>query len=163
VALWIIRVLVGAAFVLHVYFAIDLSRRSRGARRQRYVHPDHVQANPAPFTMRWGGIAIGLFVIFHLAHFTWGWIHPGYTFVRGGVYHNVVESFNQWWLVVIYVAAMIALALHIYHGTWSMAQTFGVNSRRWDRVIRQTAAAVAVVVFLGYIAVPIGVLAGAIS
>jgi succinate dehydrogenase / fumarate reductase cytochrome b subunit len=163
VALWIIRVAVGLAFVLHVWFAIDLSVHSRRARRQRYAHPDHVQNNPAAFTMRWGGIAIGLFLIFHLAHFTWGWIHPGYTYIRGGVYHNVVESFNQWWLVVIYVAAMVALCLHIYHGTWSMSQTFGVNSRRWDRVIRRTAATVAVVVFLGYIAVPIGVLVGAIS
>jgi succinate dehydrogenase / fumarate reductase, cytochrome b subunit len=163
VLLWIIRVVVGVAFVAHVYLAIDLSVRSRRARQDRYAHPDHVQANPAPFTMRWGGIAIALFVIFHLAHFTWGWIHPDYTFVRGGVYHNVVESFNQWWLVVIYVAAMVALGLHLYHGTWSMFQTFGVNSRRWDRVIRRTAATVAIVVFVGFSAVPIGVLVGAIS
>jgi succinate dehydrogenase / fumarate reductase cytochrome b subunit len=163
VLLWIIRVAVGVAFVVHVYFAIDLSVRSRRARQHRYVHPDHVQANPAPFTMRWGGIAIGLFVIFHLAHFTWGWVHPEYTFVRGAVYHNVVESFNQWWLVVIYIAAMLALCLHLFHGTWSMFQTFGVNSRRWDRVIRRTAGTVAIVVFLGFSAVPIGVLVGAIS
>jgi succinate dehydrogenase / fumarate reductase, cytochrome b subunit len=163
VLLWIIRVIVGAAFVLHVYFAIDLSLRSRKARQQRYSHPDRVQSNPAPVTMRWGGIAIGLFVIFHLAHFTWGWIHPGYTYVRGSVYQNVVGSFNQWWLVVIYVAAMVALCLHLYHGTWSMFQTFGVNNRRWDPIIRRTAATVAIVIFVGFSAVPVGVLVGAIS
>jgi succinate dehydrogenase / fumarate reductase, cytochrome b subunit len=163
VLLWIIRVIVGAAFVLHVYFAIDLSLRSRKARPQRYAHPDRVQSNPAPVTMRWGGIAIGLFVIFHLAHFTWGWIHPGYTYVRGSVYQNVVGSFNQWWLVVIYVAAMVALCLHLYHGTWSMFQTFGVNNRRWDPIIRRTAATVAIVIFVGFSAVPVGVLVGAIS
>ena len=163
VLLWIIRVILSVAFVLHVYFAIDLSLANRRARQQRYARTGHVQANPAPFTMRWGGLALGLFVIFHLTHFTWGWVHPGYTFIRGGVYHNVVESFNTWWLVVIYVAAMIALCLHLYHGTWSMFQTFGLNSQRWDNVVRKTAATVAVVVFLGYIAVPFGVLGGAIS
>ena len=163
VLLWIIRVVITAAFILHVYFAIDLSLHSRKARQQRYAHPDRVQANPAPVTMRWGGVAIGLFVIFHLAHFTWGWIHPGYTYVRGSVYQNVVGSFNQWWLVVIYLAAMVALCLHLYHGTWSMFQTFGVNNRRWDPIIRRTAATVAVVIFVGFSAVPIGVLVGVIS
>jgi succinate dehydrogenase / fumarate reductase, cytochrome b subunit len=163
VLLWIIRVIVGTAFVLHVYFAIDLSIRSRGARQLRYAHTDRVQANPAPVTMRWGGVAIALFVVFHLAHFTWGWVHPGYTFVRGSVYQNVVSSFNQWWLVVIYLAALLALCLHLYHGTWSMFQSFGVNNRRWDPIIRRTAGTVAVVVFVGFSAVPIGVLVGAIS
>ena len=163
VLLWIIRVVITAAFILHVYFAIDLSLHSRKARQQRYAHPDRVQSNPAPVTMRWGGVAIGLFVIFHLAHFTWGWIHPGYTYVRGSVYQNVVGSFNQWWLVVIYLAAMVALCLHLYHGTWSMFQTFGVNNRRWDPIIRRTAATVAVVIFVGFSAVPIGVLVGVIS
>jgi succinate dehydrogenase / fumarate reductase cytochrome b subunit len=163
VLLWIIRVIVGAAFLLHVYLAIDLSLHSHRARQQRYAHADRVQANPAPVTMRWGGLAIALFVVFHLAHFTWGWIHPGYKFVRGSVYQNVVGSFNEWWLVVIYLAAMLALSLHLYHGTWSMFQSFGANNRRWDLIIRRTAAAVAVVVFVGYSAVPIGVLVGVIS
>jgi succinate dehydrogenase / fumarate reductase, cytochrome b subunit len=163
VLLWIIRVAVGAAFILHVYFAIDLSIHSRRARQQHYAHADRVQSNPAPVTMRWGGLALALFVVFHLAHFTWGWIHPGYTYVRGSVYQNVVGSFNQWWLVVIYLAAMVALCLHLYHGTWSMFQTFGVNNRRWDSIIRRTAATVAVVVFVGFSAVPVGVLVGVIS
>jgi len=83
--------------------------------------------------------------------------------VRGNVYQNVVGSFNQWWLVVLYVAAMFALALHLYHGTWSIFQTFGTNNRRWDPIVRRTAATVAVVVFLGFISVPLGVLAGVIS
>jgi len=163
VLLWLIRVLLTVAFVVHVYLAIDLSVRNRRARRVRYAHPDHVQADIPAVTMRWGGLALGLFVIFHLANFTWGFIHPGYTFVRGAVYHNVVGNFDQWWLVAIYVAAMVALALHIYHGTWSIFQTFGANSRRWDRLIRRSSATVAVVVFVGFVSVPIGVLVGAIS
>ncbi|HSS10829.1 MAG TPA: succinate dehydrogenase cytochrome b subunit [Acidimicrobiales bacterium] len=161
--LWIIRILFTVALVTHVYLAIDLSLRSRRARQVRYHHPDYVQADVPAVTMRWGGLAIGLFIIFHLAQFTWGWIHPGYIYVRGAVYHNVVGSFNQWWLVVIYVAAMFALAMHLYHGTWSMFQTFGTNNRRWDPIIRRGATAVAVIVFCGFISVPLGVLGGVIS
>ena len=163
VLLWIIRVVLTVAFVVHVYLAIDLSVRNR---RARYVHPSHAQAGaddiPA-FTMRWGGLTLALFVVFHLANFTWGWIHPDYRFVRGDVYQNVVGNFDVWWMVVIYLAALVALALHIYHGTWSIFQTFGVNSRRWDRLIRRSAAATAVVMFVGFASVPIGVLVGAIS
>jgi len=162
VALWIIRVLLTVAFVVHVYLAIDLSVRNRRARQVRYARTAHVQADIPAVTMRWGGLALGLFVIFHLANFTWGWIHPGYRFVRGAVYANVVANFQVWWLVVIYVAALVALALHVYHGTWSIFQTFGVNSRRWDKLIRRSAAATATVLFLGFVSVPIGVLVGAI-
>ncbi|MDQ1391344.1 MAG: succinate dehydrogenase / fumarate reductase, cytochrome b subunit [Acidimicrobiaceae bacterium] len=163
VFLWLIRVVLTVAFVVHVYLAVDLSLRNRRARQVRYVRTARVQADVPAVTMRWGGLALALFVVFHLANFTWGWIHPGYRFVRGSVYANVVGNFNQWWLVVIYVAAMVALALHIYHGTWSIFQTFGANSRRWDRLIRRSAGAVAIVMFVGFVSVPVGVLVGAIQ
>lgn len=163
VALWLLRGAVGTAFVVHVGYAVQLSVRSRRARVARYAHPDHVDANYASVTMRWGGLAIALFVAFHLAHFTWGAIHPSYTYLRSDVYHNVVQSFRQWPLTVLYVAAMVALGMHLYHGTWSMFQTLGVNNRRWDAWVRKGAAAVAVVVFAGYTAVPLAVLAHAIQ
>jgi succinate dehydrogenase / fumarate reductase cytochrome b subunit len=163
VVLWLIRGLLTVAFVVHVYLAIDLSLRNRRARAVRYQRTARVQADVPAVTMRWGGLALGLFVIFHLANFTWGWIHPGYRFVRGSVYANVVSNFNQWWLVAIYVAAMAALALHIYHGTWSIFQTFGANSRRWDHLIRRSSATLAVIMFVGFVSVPIGVLVGAIQ
>ena len=163
VLLWLIRALLTVAFVVHVYLAVDLSLRNRRARQTRYVRTARVQAQVPAVTMRWGGLALALFVVFHLANFTWGWIHPGYRFVRGAVYHNVVGNFDQWWLVLIYLAAMIALALHIYHGSWSIFQTFGTNNRRWDRVIRRSAGTVAVVMFVGFASVPVGVLVGAIK
>ncbi|MDQ6613581.1 MAG: succinate dehydrogenase cytochrome b subunit, partial [Actinomycetota bacterium] len=163
VLLWLIRAALTVAFVVHVYLAIDLSVRNRRARPVRYARTAHMQADVPAVTMRWGGLALALFVIFHLANFTWGWIHPGYRFVRGAVYSNVVGNFDQWWLVAIYVAAMAALGLHIYHGAWSMFQTFGANSRRWDRLIRRTAGGLAVVIFAGFVSVPVGVLVGAIQ
>ena len=161
--LWGIRVVLIAAFVVHIVLSVQLSLRNRAARQQRYVHPDRVQADPASTTMRWGGLAILLFLIFHLAHFTWGWVHPGYTYVRGDVYGNLVNGFNVWWISAIYIAAMIALALHIYHGAWSIWQTFGVNNRRRDFMFRQLAGAIAAIVFLGNISIPIAVMAGLIA
>ncbi|HWW52576.1 MAG TPA: succinate dehydrogenase cytochrome b subunit [Acidimicrobiales bacterium] len=161
--LWLVRVVLIAAFAVHVVTAVQLARQSRAARQTRYVHPDTVQADYAARTMRWGGLTIGLFVIFHLAHFTWGWVHPGYTYVRGQVYGNVAAAFNVWWITAIYLFAMIALGLHIYHGTWSIFQTFGVNNRRWDRIVRRGATAVAAIVVIGNSSIPIAVLAGAVK
>ena len=161
--LWAIRLVLIAAFVIHVVTAVQLTRISRAARQHRYVHTGRVQADVAASTMRWGGLAILGFLFFHLAHFTWGWLHPGYTYVRGDVYHNLVQGFDVWWISAIYIASMIALGLHIYHGTWSVFQTFGVNNRRWDRRIRQMATAVAVFVVVGNCSIPIAVLAGGVK
>lgn len=162
-ALWIIRILLIGAFAVHVYYAITLARRSRSARVTRYAHTDHVQADPAALTMRWGGLTLGAFILFHLMMFTWGWIHPGYHFEKSDPYHNVVGAFGEWWIVIIYAVALFALAMHVYHGTWSIFQTLGVNNRRWDRVIRYWATGTAAFIFLGFISIPIGVAAGAIS
>jgi succinate dehydrogenase / fumarate reductase cytochrome b subunit len=161
--LWLVRVVLMAAFAVHVITAVQLARQSRAARQTRYVRPGHVQADYAALTMRWGGLTIALFVVFHLAHFTWGWVHPNYTYVRGNVYGNLTQGLDIWWISAIYIFAMIALGLHIYHGTWSIFQTFGVNSRRWDRLIRRSAATVAAVVVAGNCSIPIAVLAGAVK
>jgi succinate dehydrogenase / fumarate reductase cytochrome b subunit len=161
--LWITRILLIVAFAVHVFFAIKLGLRSRAARTSRYEHTDHVQADAAALTMRWGGLTLGLFIIFHLMMFTWGWVHPGYHFAKADPYHNVVGAFGEWWIVVIYAVALFALALHVYHGFWSVFQTLGVNNRRWNPVIRVWATGFSAFVFLGFISIPIGVAAGAIS
>jgi succinate dehydrogenase / fumarate reductase cytochrome b subunit len=161
--LWIVRSVLMVAFTVHIVCAVQLARQSRAARRTRYVHPDTVQADYAARTMRWGGAALALFIVFHLAHFTWGWIHPGYTYVRGDVYNNLTLGFNVWWISAIYILAMVALGLHIYHGTWSIFQTFGANSRRWDQLVRRTAGAVAAIVVIGNCSIPIAVLSGAVK
>src|SRR5579864_7054954 len=101
--LWSLRTVVFLAFVVHIACAVQLGLQSRRARRLRYTHPEHVQAKVPSVTMRWGGLFIALFVVFHLAHFTWGAIHPDYTYVRGHVYANVVGSFKVWWMALIYV------------------------------------------------------------
>ena len=154
VILWTLRTVLFIGLVVHVGLTIYLARKSRAARQSRYVHPGVVEANYASRTMRWGGLAIFLFLIFHLMDFTWG-VHPD--FVRGDVYHNAVVGFQRWPVTIIYVAAMVPLGFHLYHGTWSTMQTLGINRKRWDRGIRTLALGLALVIPIGYALVPLAV------
>src|SRR5438067_3940556 len=138
--LWILRGTLFVGLCLHVGLTVQLAMQSRRARETRYVHPGVVQANYASRTMRWGGVVILAFVIFHLMDFTWG-VHPD--FIRGGVYHNVVNGFRRIPVTIAYLVAMVALGMHLYHGTWSTFQTLGVNRARWDAKIRALALTLA--------------------
>jgi succinate dehydrogenase / fumarate reductase cytochrome b subunit len=144
-----------AAVTIHIALTAQLALQSRAARPVRYVHTGVVQASYASRTMRWGGIALLGFIVFHLMDLSWG-VHPH--FVRGAVYHNVVVGFRRWPITAVYVAAMGALAMHLYHGTWSVFQTLGVNQARWDRAIHRGALTLALVVSVGFITVPMAVL-----
>ena len=152
--LWALRSVLFVGLLVHVGLTIHLARKSRAARESRYVHPGVVDANYASRTMRWGGLVIFLFLIFHLADFTWG-VHPH--FIRGDVYHNTVNGFRRIWVTIIYLFAMVALGMHLYHGTWSTFQTLGVNRKRWDTGIRGLALGLAVIIPLGFAAVPLAV------
>ena len=116
-----------------------------------------MQGSYAARTMRWGGVAILLFVVFHLMDLSWG-VHPD--FQRGDVYGNLVGGFTRLPVTAVYLLAMAALGMHIYHGTWSVTQTLGVNRARWDAVTRRFATTVAVVVAGGYSLVPLAILFG---
>lgn len=152
--LWALRSTLFIGLVLHVGLTIYLARRSRAARPTRYAHPGVVEANWASRTMRWGGLVIFLFLVFHLADFTWG-VHPD--FIRGDVYHNAVNGFRRVWVTIIYLFAMAALGMHLYHGTWSTMQTLGVNRSRWDKSIRGLALLLALAIPIGYSLVPLAV------
>ena len=108
--------------------------------------------------MRWGGVIVLLFVIYHLLHFTWGTIHP--SFVPGDVYHNVVAGFQVWWVAVIYIAGQVALGFHLFHGLWSMFQSLGLNHPRFNRWRDGFAHAFAWIITLGNISFPLAVLGG---
>jgi succinate dehydrogenase / fumarate reductase cytochrome b subunit len=153
--LWVLRIVLLAAVTIHIALTAQLALRSRAARPIRYVHTGVVQASYASRTMRWGGAALLAFIVFHLMDLSWG-VHPHY--IRGDVYHNVVTGFRRWPVTVVYLAAMGALGMHLYHGTWSVFQTLGVNGPRWDRAIRRGAVSLALLVAVGYTTVPIAVL-----
>jgi succinate dehydrogenase / fumarate reductase cytochrome b subunit len=155
VLLWLLRLVLIAAVVIHVSLTYQLARQSRAARPVRYQQKiKNVQASYASRTMRWGGVAILLFIVFHLADLSWG-AHPD--FVRGDVYHNAVIGFRRLWVTAIYLVAMLALGMHLYHGTWSVTQTLGINQTRWNRTIHRLATTLAVVIAGGYSVVPLAV------
>ncbi len=159
--LWIARLVLIAAVVLHIWAAWQVSRMSRGARPQRYSRRRPVRMTYASRTMRWGGVIILLFVIYHLLHFTTGTVHGD--FIEGDIYHNVVSGFQVWWVSLFYIVAQVALGFHLYHGLWSLFQSLGWNHPRFNPWRRGFAHAFAWIVTLGNISFPVAVLTGLIS
>jgi succinate dehydrogenase / fumarate reductase cytochrome b subunit len=159
--LWIIRAVLVAAVVLHAICAYQLSRRDIAARPNKYVHR-RASSSYATRTMRYGGVILALFLVWHLLDQTTGTAHPG-GFQEGHPYQNVVDTFSTWWGNVIYIVAMLALWLHIQHGLWSAAQTLGVGSPTRDRALKATATLLAVAVAGGFIVVPVAVMTGVVN
>lgn len=159
-ALWIFRIVLLAAVVLHIWAAWQVTRLSQQARPRDYVSRPKVHTTYASRTMRWGGVIILLFVIYHLLHFTTGTVHPD--FQEGAVYHNVVSGFQVWYVSLFYIVAQVALGLHLYHGLWSLFQSLGWNHPRFNRWRSGFAHAFAWIVTLGNISFPLAVLSGLI-
>lgn len=161
--LLVFRIGLIAMFVIHIWAALVLTRRNRSARGDiRYQAKRQYDAvNYANRTMRWTGTIILLFVLFHLADLTFGNANPD--FVSGEVYDNIVASFERTWVAVIYIAAQIALALHIYHGAWSMFQSIGLANPRYNDWRRWFAAGFALLILIGNVSIPLAVQLGAID
>ncbi|MDG5808658.1 succinate dehydrogenase [Streptomyces ossamyceticus] len=160
-ALWIVRVVLVAAVVAHATAAYQLSRRDLRARPTKYVHTRR-RASYATRTMRWGGVILGLFIVWHILDLTTGTVHPN-GFQSGHPYQNVIDTFSTWYGNVIYLVAMLALGLHVRHGFWSAAQTLGAGSRTRDRALKATANVLALVLTLGFVSVPVAVMTGVVS
>ncbi|WP_349256631.1 succinate dehydrogenase cytochrome b subunit [Frankia sp. CgS1] len=159
--LWIQRVVLVLAVGLHTVSAYQLSRRDLRARPTKYVHRQRARASYATHVMRYGGITLALFIVYHILDFTTLTLNRHG--VEGAAYDNVVSSFSVWWVTLIYIAAMISLGLHIQHGFWSAAQTLGVNNPKRDRVFKATANVLAVLLTVGFVIVPVSVLAGLVD
>jgi succinate dehydrogenase / fumarate reductase cytochrome b subunit len=156
-ALWVIRVVLAASVVAHGVCAYQLSRRDLRARPVGYQHR-RARSSYATRTMRWGGVILALFIVWHLLDFTTLTVNRNAQ--PGHPYQNVEATFHTWYGDVIYIVAMLALGLHVRHGLWSAAQTLGIGSRTRDRALKITANTVAFVLAAGFIAVPVGVMAG---
>ncbi len=142
--LWALRIGLIVMFALHIISAAQLTAMNRRARPIRYQSPrDYIAANFAARTMRWTGIIVALYILFHLADLTWGWANPD--FVRGAAYDNLVASLERWPVALIYLVGNIALGIHLFHGAWSMFQSMGVNSPRYNGVRRAFAAGFVIV------------------
>jgi succinate dehydrogenase / fumarate reductase cytochrome b subunit len=162
VFLWIMRGGLILAFAFHIHSAYSLTRMNSRARGGGYVQSrDWQAATAASRTMRWTGVIIGLFVVFHLADLTWGLANPD--FVRGDVYRNFVATFSRPPVTVIYIVANVALGIHLFHGAWSMFQSLGLNNPRWNSWRRTFSLGVAALITAMNIMFPISVLTGVID
>jgi succinate dehydrogenase / fumarate reductase cytochrome b subunit len=157
--LWVVRVVLIAAFAVHIHAAVSLALKNRRARPVKYDSPrEYLVANYASRTMIWSGFIVLAFLAFHLADLTWGTTNPD--FVRGDIYRNVVASFERWPVAILYIVANLALGLHIYHGAWSLFQSLGVNNPRFNDWRRWFAAAFAGVIVTANVSFPVMVLIG---
>lgn len=160
--LWAMRVGLIVMFGLHILSAYQLTQMNRRARPVKYQSPrDYIAANFAARTMRWTGVIVLLYLLYHLADLTWGWVNPD--FVRGAAYDNLVASLSVPWVAAIYIAGNIALGIHLFHGGWSMFQSLGLNNPRYNGVRRGFAAVFAIVVAGTNCLFPIMVLTGVVS
>src|SRR5437868_8526358 len=159
--LWVARIILIPAFVIHLYAALQLTTRDRASRPVGYAMRKNVESTIASRTMKIGGVFILLFVIYHVLDFTFGTVNP--SFQEGNIYHNVVASFHVWPVAVFYVLAMLAVGLHLFHGIWSLFQTLGWNTARTNRLIRNFATLGALLLTLGNISIPIAALIGAVK
>ncbi len=168
--LWGVRLLLIAAFAVHVHSAYSLKEISRKSNtrsnftdgNKKYASSqDFVAANYASRTMRWTGPIVLLYLFFHLADLTWGWFSKDW--VLGDPYNNIVVSMGNIGVALIYVVANVALAIHIYHGTWSLFQSLGINSPKINKARRSIAKGLAGIILIGNLSIPVAVTTGLID
>jgi succinate dehydrogenase / fumarate reductase cytochrome b subunit len=160
-ALWILRLVLLVAVVIHFYSAAVLTLRDRASRPVGYAVKRDQAANFASRTMIWGGLIVAFFVIFHLLDLTTGTVNPN--FKAGDPYNNMIASFRVAPVAVFYIVAVAALGVHLFHGVWSMFQTIGWNGPKIDKVWRGLAVLTAVAFVIGNASIPVAVLAGLIK
>jgi len=162
VFLWLLRGGLIAAFAIHMHAAYALTRMNHRARPAKYASErDYVAADWASRTMRYTGVIVILFLIFHLADLTWGTANGD--FVRGSVYHNMAHSFSRPIVAATYIVANCALAVHIFHGAYSLFASLGVSNPKLVKFRRNFAVGFAAIILIGNISFPIMVQAHVIE
>ena len=157
----IARAVLILAVILHVVAAYQLTMLSRAARPIGYVKRTPQVSTLASRTLRWGGVLLLTFIIFHILHFTIGAVHPD--FVEGKVYQNLTAGFAVKWVAVFYLVAMVALGMHLYHGAWSSMRTLGISKQSVHPLKRYLPVVLAVVISSGFAAIPLAFLLGVLK
>ena len=162
VFLWGMRFGLIAAILLHLHAAYALTKMNHRARPKAYAGDrDYVAANFASRTMRWTGVIVLAFIVFHLLDLTGGTLNND--FVRGDPYNNLVATFDRPAVAAFYVLANVLLGIHLFHGTWSLFQSLGINSPRFNHWRRRLAQGIAAVIVLGNVSFPLAVTFGVID
>jgi succinate dehydrogenase / fumarate reductase cytochrome b subunit len=159
--LWVARIGLIAMAVIHITAAWQLTRMAQAARPTGYQQVERQVATYAARTMRWGGVLLLVFIVFHLLHLTFGTIHPD--FREGEVGHNLIVGMQSVPVALFYAISMVALGAHFWHGIWSVFQTLGANHPEWNRTRRAVVVLLTVVVAGGFLAIPLGALFGVLT
>ncbi|MEU4336208.1 succinate dehydrogenase cytochrome b subunit [Micromonospora lupini] len=161
--LWIQRTVLTVAVVAHIVAATVLARRARAARPVKYAHRKKVRGSYAARTMRWGGVIILLFVIYHILDLTTGHLNPQGD--ASNPYGNVVADFapERWYVTLFYTLAIVTVGFHLRHGAFSAFRSLGQQTPRGERRARAGALVLAVALCAGYLVVPFAVLTGLVS
>ncbi len=162
IPLWVIRVLLLVAVILHIVSAVQLWAQNNAARPYAYKKKADVPTSYAARTMRWSGVIVGLFIIFHVLHLTVGAVLPIHEVAENqpDVRYNVITGFQNPAVAGFYILAMILLCMHLYHGLWSMFQSMGFSHPRYTPLLKKGAAVIAILIAVGNISIPIAVLTG---
>jgi succinate dehydrogenase / fumarate reductase cytochrome b subunit len=159
--LWAVRLLLLLAVVVHIVASVQVWLRNRASRPVKYRRFRPPEADYAARTMIWSGPIVAAFVVYHVLHLTTGTVHPDYRYLD--VYHNVTTGFMQPLVSAFYIVANLLLAVHLYHGMWSLFQTMGWEHPRYNAWRRWFAVAFAVVIGAGNISIPVAVLTGLVG
>jgi succinate dehydrogenase / fumarate reductase cytochrome b subunit len=166
--LWPARIGLLAFAIIHIWTSISLTIENRAARAAQYEVKELVAASLASRTMIWSGFIIVAFVGFHLAHYTLLIVHPEYRDLHDAhgwhdIYRMMILGFSNGWVSGFYVLGIGLLCLHLGHGASAMFQSLGLRNEAYASVIDRFAIVAAVVIFLGYISIPLAVLAGMVK
>jgi len=159
--LTIIRIVLLTVVVAHFWAVVLLWRQAKRARPQQYVARKAVAQSYASRTMRWGGVIVGLFIVYHILDLTMGVANPegpGST-----PYDRLVAGFSNPFITAVYVIALVLLGMHLRHGIWSATQTLGQSNKRREKTVNLFALAFSVVLIGGYLIVPFSVLFGLVG
>jgi succinate dehydrogenase / fumarate reductase cytochrome b subunit len=162
--LWGQRIVMLVALSAHIHAAFSLWARNSEARPKDYIRRKDIATNYAALTMRYGGIVLLSFIIYHVLHLTVGMTgHLGYEFRHGDVYNNLVLGFQRPLVAAFYILAQCALGMHLFHGIWSLTQTLGLDHPKYNPLRQLVAAGLTLVIVLGFISVPVSVLTGTLQ
>lgn len=159
-----------ALFCIHIWFGIQLTIENRGGRPREYAVKATQKATFAGENMIWTGCLLGLFLLYHLLHFTFQVISPETAALNHlvplhgqevpNVLGMVVAGFSNFFTAFIYAVAMVVLFLHLTHGIQSFFQTMGWSNDKVQPFIIKFGTLVALVMFLGYVTIPLTIFAG---
>lgn len=166
--LWVVRSLLLASVVLHVWVSLLLTIENRAARPIDYEVKKTIRTSVAARTMMISGLVILAFAIYHLLHFTFRVTNPEVSHLtdsvgRHDVYSMVVLSFQNVYISAAYCISMAFLCLHLAHGASSWLQTLGWNDERLEPIFLRVGQAVSFLIWIGYVSIPLSILCGLVK